>query len=1174
MEKNYRYVLGIDLGISSIGTALFNVTPHATDLNDIEAFDCILDAGVRICSVPLGAAERRGFRLQRVHKRHKKIRKQKLVKLLQEYGLLPLDTTLIELGLRSQPYALRAYGMKNVYDNPYKLGYALLHLSRFRGAGFIDEEIDNDDISPDLDISEEKSKKKETKTTSRYKDLELRIKNLQIEDSSYTLSEFLSKHLKENGCVRQRLHLNTTKVPFSIPRYLVKNDFYALIKQQASAFNISEEQVTRIYNEIFKDFPRAPYANGKCMYNSQSGEERLPKMHRLSEIRRMYEQVNNLRYTSVSDVTPQQLNKEIRDLLIEILMKGEGLNKTKVKKVIVDWYKENGIVDKILTVNIYEVDKEISSIKGFAHVKAFANISYWHNLSEQEQDKIIEFIADPINPDAKDSLYDEDTFITICKERLQLLEENGEQALYACINSLPKDRTKLGKTATLKIIEKLKDGVSNEDGIWQAITISKAAELCNYTHSSVEFKEKHGTYDMLPYYGEVLSSDTLPIHPWHIKNATKEEQLHGRIPNPVVHVILNQLRKVVNEITELYGQPEMIKVELARDFGLSAKKREELENERKNNTKENIAINAELQKYGYAPNSKNRKKYKLWKQQGEKDIYSLQDIRISDLASCEIDHIIPQSAGGASNMSNSVLTFDNREKTNIFAYDFIAQNYPEKWDAIQIELKKLPKEKSWRFMPTAKAKFQEFGDEDNTDHRLQDTRYMSKLAHRYLSLLCKNVLTIKGGITAQMRGIWGLNGIEFDLMGLSVPRDYIIPETGEVLTDIHGNIAQNPDWEAKPRIDHRHHAIDAMVLCGITRVQVQKLSRYEKLGTKINMDIVPAPFTNSAKHPNESFRSIVFKASQKIKISHKQEHCVNGALHNQTAIRILDYDEKKNLYATFYKRALSNLDSFASLNKIAVEEKFGDTSKINNLREKCQSIIDKVTSKKEEAQVSLAKRNQENMTQGFKESKISDSQIFQEAVRLAQVPTKYPEVANTSLVNIRHNLQCGYKPDSNACVVFYEVTEGKDKGKIAWECQTTFDTAQSKKTAQWEQNGKLIWKVYKGDILELKLTSELITKYEIPLCFVTKVGENQYSMLVKILNFSKNRVIFVSTTDARALLASPTKQIKDNFMRWTSDKGLIFYTQSQARKVDISPFGKIMRKHRKLWHGKKTKNTS
>ena len=45
----------------------------------------------------------------------------------------------------------------------------------------------------------------------------------------------------------------------------------------------------------------------------------------------------------------------------------------------------------------------------------------------------------------------------------------------------------------------------------------------------------------------------------------------------------------------------------------------------------------------------------------------------------------------------------------------------------------------------------------------------------------------------------------------------------------------------------------------------------------------------------------------------------------------------------------------------------------------------------------------------------------------------------------------------------------------------------------------------------------------------------------------------------------------EEYKRWISGgKGLKTWCQLKARKVDISPFGKILHKHKKLWHGKKT----
>ena len=38
----------------------------------------------------------------------------------------------------------------------------------------------------------------------------------------------------------------------------------------------------------------------------------------------------------------------------------------------------------------------------------------------------------------------------------------------------------------------------------------------------------------------------------------------------------------------------------------------------------------------------------------------------------------------------------------------------------------------------------------------------------------------------------------------------------------------------------------------------------------------------------------------------------------------------------------------------------------------------------------------------------------------------------------------------------------------------------------------------------------------------------------------------------------------------TLRKGLAYYTSHKARKVELTPFGKIKKKHKVLWNGSKT----
>ena len=155
MPKYYRYNLGIDLGIASIGTALV-LTDEADNPTKL------LDLGVRIFSVPEGAATRRSKRLERKHIRRRRQRIAKLKLFLQQHGLLPTDTGQLASLIRKNPYLLRAQGTSAAYPSLFDLGRSLLHMAKFRGAGFLTQSEEN----PDAEIDEEKEKKKDRQKTA------------------------------------------------------------------------------------------------------------------------------------------------------------------------------------------------------------------------------------------------------------------------------------------------------------------------------------------------------------------------------------------------------------------------------------------------------------------------------------------------------------------------------------------------------------------------------------------------------------------------------------------------------------------------------------------------------------------------------------------------------------------------------------------------------------------------------------------------------------------------------------------------------------------------------------------------------------------------------------------------------------------------------------------------
>lgn len=76
-----------------------------------------------------------------------------------------------------------------------------------------------------------------------------------------------------------------------------------------------------IYDILFYERPAAPYATGKCIYFRE--EDRLLKAHPLSEMRRIYEEVNNIRI--LNDMGKRKLTLEERDSIVnELLLKGQN----------------------------------------------------------------------------------------------------------------------------------------------------------------------------------------------------------------------------------------------------------------------------------------------------------------------------------------------------------------------------------------------------------------------------------------------------------------------------------------------------------------------------------------------------------------------------------------------------------------------------------------------------------------------------------------------------------------------------------------------------------------------------------------------------------------------------------------------------------------------------------
>jgi CRISPR-associated endonuclease Csn1 len=139
-------------------------------------------------------------------------------------------------------------------------------------------------------------------------------------------------------------------------------------------------------------------------------------------------------------------------------------------------------------------------------------------------------------------------------------------------------------------------------------------------------------------------------------------------------------------------------------------------------------------------------------------------------------------------------------------------------------------------------------DKDFLARALTDTAYLSRIAKEYLTCICPfdDVNVIPGRLTAMLRGKFGLNKL------------------------LSGDTSKN-------REDHRHHALDAMVI-GITdRAMLKKVATASENANERDRVLADLPL------PWPTYRKHVARALDAITISHKPEHGYQGAMHEESA---------------------------------------------------------------------------------------------------------------------------------------------------------------------------------------------------------------------------------------------------------------------------------------------------
>jgi len=308
----------------------------------------------------------------------------------------------------------------------------------------------------------------------------------------------------------------------------------------------------------------------------------------------------------------------------------------------------------------------------------------------------------------------------------------------------------------------------------------------------------------------------------------------GFLRNPVVEQVVNETLMVVRDIWKTYGRPTSIRVELARELRQNQKQRQETHKRNGERDKARKWVREELTaKHGRPkPSRKDIEKYELWVQQKHQCIYSGRVIEASqlfDTREVDIDHIIPQSKYYDDSMQNKVLCMRTENagangKNKLLAAPFMKAKGPAEWEAYLKRVNGWGLSRSKRQYLLADEVPESF-----INRQLQETRYIGTEVRKHLERFAPVNSTL-GIVTDLLKDEWGLNKVYKEVL---IPRFQRLEKiTGRTLITEAPGRNGHKDWRIEgfeKRIDHRHHALDALVVALTRQGYIQRLSNVNQI---------------------------------------------------------------------------------------------------------------------------------------------------------------------------------------------------------------------------------------------------------------------------------------------------------------------------------------------------------
>jgi CRISPR-associated endonuclease Csn1 len=776
-----KKILGLDLGSSSIGWSFIEENKEKSKIKRM---------GVRI--IPLGSDEKDQFtkgqaisinkdrtlkRTARKTNHRYKIRREKLLSTLEVMGMLPTVDQILKISSLTL-YELRS----NAVDNKIELtnlGRVLLHLNQKRGyksSRHTEEEEDGKKLSDYL--SELKGRK----------DL--------IEHEGITIGQYFYKLLKEDPFYRIKENV--------FPRECYVQEFDTIWDKQSTFYPdiLTNEKKNIIRNEII--FYQRRLKSQKKLVSECSFEKHhkvAPKTSPLFQVEKIWESIHTI---SIRDKynQPFLISQEQKLAIFNYLDNSEKITKTNLLRLLQlktsdNWQvneqiEKTGIQGNITKSKLIKVFKELNierpELLQF-NLKTLTAVN--HLTGEVKEYEIVspEFEQEPLYQlwHVIYSLDEPQLLIQTLMKKFELSKEQAE-----ALNKVDFKKPGFGNKSA-KAIRKLLPGLMN------GLDYSKAASSVGYNHSNSITKEQNE---------ERLLTENLKHY---AKNSLRQ---------PVVEKVLNQLINLINNILEdpELGRPDEIRIELSRELRQSKDERNEAYSRNIKTDKEHKAIIERINNEfpGLPVSRKMLEKYKLFIQQDGICMYSGKKMELSRVLRGEgidVDHIIPQSRLFDDSFQNKVLSYqeENKKKDNNTAYDYMKAKSEDDFSQFIERVARLKEDKKITRSKHDKLLMKgiEIPD-DFINRQLNETRFISKESVKLLKNICRNVYATSGSVTEFLRREWGYNEVLKQLNWKKYEKAGLVKDD-----KIEG-------WSK--RDDHRHHAIDALVVACTNQGYIQKLN--------------------------------------------------------------------------------------------------------------------------------------------------------------------------------------------------------------------------------------------------------------------------------------------------------------------------------------------------------------